>query len=342
MKVLVTGGAGFIGSNFIRYFLGAHADAEITNLDKLTYAGNPDNLAEAASHANYEFVLGDVCDTKLAEDLVKRGPDVVVHFAAESHVDRSIEDAQEFVRTNVQGTHTLIEAARRCRIERFVHISTDEVYGSLRPCESAGEHSPLHPSSPYAASKAAADMIVRSYWKTYGFPAIITRCSNNYGPNQFPEKLVPLMICNALETKTLPVFGDGLNERDWIYVEDHCRALDAVLYRGRPGEVYNIAGGNTVTNLEIVRHVLQIMGRPESLIEFVADRPGHDRRYALDTKKITTELGWSPSIGLEDGLRRTVNWYVQNPDWIRKARTGEYLKYYDKFYRQREQTLSDL
>ena len=342
MKVLVTGGAGFIGSNFIRYFLGAHPDAEMINLDKLTYAGNPDNLAEAASHANYDFVQGDVCDTKLVEDLLKRGFDAVVHFAAESHVDRSIEDAQEFVRTNVQGTHTLIEAARRCRIERFVHISTDEVYGGLRPGESAGEQSPLRPSSPYAASKAAADMIVRSYWKTYGFPAIITRCSNNYGPNQFPEKLVPLMICNALEGKTLPVFGDGLNERDWIYVEDHCRALDAVLYWGRPGEVYNIARGNIATNLEIVRHVLRIMGRPESLIEFVADRPGHDRRYALDTKKITADLGWSPSIGLEEGLRRTVNWYVQNPDWIRKARTGEYLKYYDKFYRQREQTLSDL
>ena len=342
MKVLVTGGAGFIGSNFIRYFLGAHPDAEMINLDKLTYAGNPDNLAEAASHANYDFVQGDVCDTKLVEDLLKRGFDAVVHFAAESHVDRSIEDAQEFVRTNVQGTHTLIEAARRCRIERFVHISTDEVYGGLRPGESAGEQSPLRPSSPYAASKAAADMIVRSYWKTYGFPAIITRCSNNYGPNQFPEKLVPLMICNALEGKTLPVFGDGLNERDWIYVEDHCRALDAVLYWGRPGEVYNIARGNIATNLEIVRHVLRIMGRPESLIEFVADRPGHDRRYALDTKKITADLGWSPSIGLEEGLRRTVKWYVQNPDWIRKARTGEYLKYYDKFYRQREQTLSDL
>ncbi len=342
MKVLVTGGAGFIGSNFIRYFLGAHPDAEIINLDKLTYAGNPDNLGALVSHVNYEFVLGDVCDTKLVEDLMQRDPDVVVHFAAESHVDRSIEDAQEFVRTNVQGTHTLVEAARRCRIERFVHISTDEVYGSLHLGESADEQSPLRPNSPYAASKAASDMIVRSYWMTYRFPAIITRCSNNYGPNQFPEKLVPLMICNALEGKTLPIFGDGLNERDWIYVEDHCRALDAVLYWGRPGEVYNIACENTVTNLEIVRHVLRIMGRPESLIEFVADRPGHDRRYALDTRRITADLGWSPSIGLEEGLGRTVNWYIQNPDWIRKARAGEYLKYYDKFYRQRERTLSDL
>jgi dTDP-glucose 4,6-dehydratase len=342
LKILVTGGAGFIGSNFIRYFLGAHPDVEIINLDKLTYAGNPDNLAEAASHRNYEFVLGDVCDTKLVEDLMRRGPDVVVHFAAESHVDRSIMDALEFVRTNVQGTHTLVEAARRCRIERFVHISTDEVYGSLLTGESAGEKSPLRPSSPYAASKAAADVIVLSYWKTYGFPAIITRCSNNYGPNQFPEKLIALMICNALEGKLLPVYGDGLNERDWIYVEDHCRALDAVLYRGRPGEVYNIASGNIVTNLEIVRHLLRIMDRPETLIEFVADRPGHDRRYCLDTQKITSGLGWRPSIGLAEGLRRTVKWYIQNPDWIRKARSGEYMKYYDKFYREREQTLSDL
>jgi dTDP-glucose 4,6-dehydratase len=342
LRVLVTGGAGFIGSNFIRYFLGAHPDAEIINLDKLTYAGNPENLTQVVSHANYEFVLGDVCDATLVVALMKRGPDAVVHFAAETHVDRSIEDAQEFIRTNVQGTHTLLEAARRCGITRFLHVSTDEVYGSLQPGESASEQSPYRPNSPYAASKAASDLIVRSYWKTYGFPAITTRCSNNYGPNQFPEKLVPLMISNALEGKKLPVYGDGLNERDWIYVEDHCRALDVILNGGRPGEVYNIGLGSPVSNLDIVRRLLQILGKPENLIEFVADRPGHDRRYALDTTKIAAELGWRPAIDLEEGLRRTVNWYVANPDWIRKVRSAEYLKYYDKFYRQREQTLSDL
>lgn len=340
MKILVTGGAGFIGSNFIRYFFGAHPDAEIINLDKLTYAGNPENLAEVASRPNYEFVLGDVCDAPLVENLMKRNPDVVVHFAAESHVDRSIESAQEFIRTNVQGTHTLLDSARHSGIRRFLHVSTDEVYGSLQPGESASEKSPLCPNSPYAASKAASDLIVRSYWKTYGFPAITTRCSNNYGPNQFPEKLIPLMIANALEGKKLPVFGNGLHERDWIFVEDHCRALDMVLQKGQPGEIYNIGYGIPVSNLEIIRRLLGIMEKPESLIEFVADRPGHDRRYALDTTKMSNELGWRSTIDLDEGLERTVKWYRSNSEWIRKARSGEYQKYYDKFYLQRDTTLS--
>ena len=342
MKVLVTGGAGFIGSNFVRYFLCAHPDAQIINLDKLTYAGNLENLAEVASHPNYEFVLGDVCDAELVGTLMRRSPDAVVHFAAESHVDRSIENAQEFIRTNVQGTHTLLEAARHCRIKRFLHVSTDEVYGSLQPGESASELSSYCPNSPYAASKAASDLIVRSYGKTYGFPAVTTRCSNNYGPNQFPEKLIPLIITNALEGKKLPVYGDGLNQRDWIYVEDHCRALDAVLHSGRPGEVYNIGYGSPISNLEIIRGLLRILGKSEGLIEFVADRPGHDRRYALDTTKIFTELGWRATVDVEDGLQRTVQWYLAHSDWVQKTRSGEYQKYYDKFYQQRNQTLSRL
>lgn len=340
MKVLVTGGAGFIGSNFVRYFLGAHPDAQIINLDKLTYAGNLDNLTEVASSPNYEFILGDVCDAELVKTLMERSPDAVVHFAAESHVDRSIENAQEFIRTNVQGTHTLLEAARQCRIKRFLQVSTDEVYGSMQPGESASELSAYRPNSPYAASKAASDLIVRSYCKTFGFPAVTTRCSNNYGPNQFPEKLMPLMIANALEEKKLPVYGDGLNQRDWIYVEDHCRALDTVLHSGRPGEVYNIGYGRPLSNLEIIRSLLRILGKSEVLIEFVADRPGHDRRYALDTTKISTELGWHAKVDVEEGLQRTVQWYVAHSDWVQKTRSGEYQKYYDKFYQQRNKTLS--
>lgn len=343
MKVLITGGAGFIGSNFVRYFFRAHSGAEIINLDKLTYAGNPENLSDVSSYPNYKFVLGDVCDTTLVEKLlVKLAPDAIIHFAAESHVDRSIENANEFIRTNVQGTHTLLEAARRCRIKRFLHVSTDEVYGSLAPGECASERSAYRPNSPYAASKAASDLIVRSYWKTYGFSVMITRCSNNYGPNQYPEKLIPLIITNALEGKKLPVYGDGLNERDWIYVEDHCCALDEVLHRGRPGEIYNIGYGNPVSNLNIVRGLLRILGKPEDLIEFVADRPGHDRRYALDTTKISTELGWHPTVGIDEGLERTAKWYLSNSDWVQKTRSGEYKRYYDKFYQQRDETLSQL
>ena len=342
MKILVTGGAGFIGSNFVRYFLRAHPESAVLNLDKLTYAGNLDNLAEVESQANYQFVRGDIGDTSLVESLLDQQVAAIIHFAAESHVDRSIADARDFVRTNVLGTYSLLEAARRKRIPRFVHVSTDEVYGSLATGQSADEQAPLKPNSPYAASKAGSDLLVRSFWKTYGFPAVITRSSNNYGPYQFPEKLIPLMITNALEGKRLPIYGDGLNERDWIFVEDHCRALDRILEAGQPGEIYNIGCGRPVTNLEIVRRLLRIMGRPEDLIEFVEDRPGHDRRYALDTNKIHGELGWEPAVGLEEGLARTVEWYRTHPGWVEKAKSGEYRAYYEKFYENRRASLGSL
>jgi dTDP-glucose 4,6-dehydratase len=342
VKILVTGGAGFIGSNFVRYFLRAHPESAVLNLDKLTYAGNLDNLAEVESQANYQFVRGDIGDTSLVESLLDQQVAAIIHFAAESHVDRSIADARDFVRTNVLGTYSLLEAARRKRIPRFVHVSTDEVYGSVGPGELADEQAPLRPNSPYAASKAAADLLVRSFWQTYQFPAIITRSSNNYGPNQFPEKLIPLMITNALEGKKLPLYGDGLNERDWIFVEDHCRALDRILEAGQPGEIYNIGFGRPVTNLEIVRRLLRIMGRPEDLIEFVEDRPGHDRRYALDTSRIRCELGWEPAMGLEEGLVRTVEWYRTHPGWVEKTKSGEYRAYYEKFYENRRASLASL
>lgn len=342
LKLLVTGGAGFIGSNFIRYFLKTHPDCGLLNLDKLTYAGNLDNLSEVESHPNYRFVKGDICDAELVESLLDQQVDAAVHFAAESHVDRSIADAREFIRTNVQGTYTLLEAARRKRLPRFLHVSTDEVYGSLPPEEKAHEQAPLRPNSPYAASKAASDLLVRSFWQTYKFPAIITRSSNNYGPCQFPEKLIPLMITNALEGKKLPVYGDGLNERDWVHVEDHCRALDRVLHAGGIGETYNIGSGEPVTNLDIVRRLLRILNQPEDLMEFVLDRPGHDRRYALDTSKIRQELGWEPSISLEAGLARTVEWYRAHPDWVKKTKSGEYRAYYEKFYVNRRTSLAQL
>ena len=342
MKILVTGGAGFIGSNFVRYFLRAHPESAVLNLDKLTYAGNLDNLAEVEAQANYQFVRGDIGDTALVESLLDQQVAAIMHFAAESHVDRSIADARDFVRTNVLGTYSLLEAARRKRIPRFVHVSTDEVYGSLGPGEVAEERAPLKPNSPYAASKAAADLLVRSFWQTYRFPVIITRSSNNYGPNQFPEKLVPLMITNALEGKRLPIYGDGLNERDWIFVEDHCCALDRILEAGQPGEIYNIGSGRPVTNLEIVRRLLRIMGRPEDLIEFVEDRPGHDRRYALDTSKIRGDLGWEPAVGLDAGLTQTVHWYCTHPAWVEKAKSGEYRAYYEKFYENRRASLGSL
>jgi len=342
LRVLVTGGAGFIGSNFIRYFLRAHPDYRLTNLDKLTYAGNLENLAEIESNANYRFQKGDICDRGLVEGLLREPTDAVVHFAAESHVDRSIADARAFIETNVAGTYTLLDGARRAKIPRFLHVSTDEVYGSMKPGEMASEDSQLAPNSPYAASKASSDLLVRSFWHTHGFPAVITRASNNYGPNQFPEKLIPLMITNALEGKKLPVYGDGLNERDWLYVDDHCRALDRVLHSGRPGEVYNIGCGEPLTNLEIIRSLLRILGKPEDLIEFVPDRPGHDRRYALATGKIFRELSWKAEIGLEEGLRRTVEWYRSNPDWVRKAKSGEYRAYYEKFYENRRASLAQI
>jgi len=320
-NLLVTGGAGFIGSNFIRRYLERHPSARVINLDKLTYAGNLENLSEVESRPQYKFVQGDICDERLVSGALDASVDAVVHFAAESHVDRSIADAREFIHTNVQGTLTLLEVARQKKIQRFLHVSTDEVYGSMREGERATEDFPMAPNSPYAASKAASDLLVRSYVRTHGFPALITRASNNYGPNQFPEKLIPLMLSQALEGKKLPVYGDGLNERDWIYVEDHCAAIETVLRNGRLGEIYNIGYGMPVSNLEIVRKMLNRLGKPENLIEFVKDRPGHDRRYALDTAKIQTELGWKPAVTLDDGLARTVAWYESHPAWIANAKS---------------------
>lgn len=342
MKLLVTGGAGFIGSNFIRLFFAEHPDAEIFNFDKLTYAGNLANLADIESQPNYRFVRGDICDAAAVDEIFADSFDAVVHFAAESHVDRSIAGAREFVRTNVEGTLVLLEASRKRKIPRFVHVSTDEVYGSMSPKQMAGEDSPLAPNSPYAASKAAADLLVRSYVHTHHFPAIITRSTNNYGPYQFPEKLIPLMISNALEGKKLPVYGDGLNERDWIFVEDHCRAIDAVLQKGKIGEIYNIGSGRPVPNIGIVRSLLKLLDKPEGLIEFVQDRPGHDRRYALDDSKIRRELGWAPVADLDNGLKHTVEWYRSHMDWVHQAKSGEYQQYYEKFYVNRRATLAEL
>jgi len=342
LRLLVTGGAGFIGSNFIRYFLATCSDGAVLNLDDLTYAANLANLREVESLPNYQFVRGDIGDAELVRGVLDQRVDAVVHFAAESHVDRSIADAGRFVESNIVGTYTLLEAARRKGVGRFLHVSTDEVYGSLGPAEEADERAPLQPNSPYAASKAASDLLVRSFWQTHRFPAIITRCSNNYGPYQFPEKLIPLMITHALEGKKLPLYGDGLNERDWIFVEDHCRALDRVLRDGRCGEVYNIGSGSPITNLEIVRRLLRILGGSEDQIEYVMDRPGHDRRYALDSRKVRQELNWEPSVGLEQGLERTVAWYRSHSDWVAKAKSGEYRTYYEKFYQNRRASLSQL
>lgn len=342
MRILVTGGAGFIGSNFIRYFLRTYPESSVINLDKLTYAGNLDNLSDVRSHPGYEFIRGDICDADCVRDILDQQVDSVVHFAAESHVDRSIADAREFIRTNVQGTYTMLEAARRARVPLFLHVSTDEVYGTLQPGEYADEQSPLQPNSPYAATKAASDLLVRSFWQTHHFPVVLTRSSNNYGPCQFPEKLIPLLITNALEGKSLPVYGDGLNERDWVFVEDHCRALDRVLHSGRPGETYNIGFGQPVTNLNVVRGLLRILDKSEDQIKFVEDRPGHDRRYALDTSKIRRELDWKPTVAFEEGLARTVEWYRGHADWVQKTKSGEYRDYYERFYENRRSSLAQL
>ena len=340
LKVLVTGGAGFIGSNFIRHLLRTYPGYTVVNLDKLTYAGNLANLADVDSNPNYRFQKGDICDPGHAEAALRDGVDAVVHFAAESHVDRSIADARVFVETNIQGTYTLLDLARRTGVSRFVHVSTDEVYGSLAPDQVADEAWPLAPNSPYAASKAAADLLARSFWHTYSFPVIITRSSNNYGPHQFPEKLIPLMITHALEGNKLPVYGDGMNERDWIFVEDNCRALDRVLHAGRPGETYNVGSGEPVSNLALIRSLLRILGGSGVQIEFVADRPGHDRRYALDAGKVARALGWKPEVSLEKGLTRTVEWYRTHPEWVQNALSGEYRDYYEKFYVHRRASLA--
>ncbi|HHW58008.1 MAG TPA: dTDP-glucose 4,6-dehydratase [Clostridia bacterium] len=347
--ILVTGGAGFIGSNFIKYMLSKYKDYKIINLDKLTYAGNLENLKDVEDNPNYTFIKGDICDKELVEEIFSQDIDYVVNFAAESHVDRSIMDPEIFVKTNVLGTVTLLNAAKKAweqgdgfkEGKKFLQVSTDEVYGSLGETGYFTETTPLDPHSPYSSSKAAADLIVKAYYDTYKMPVNITRCSNNYGPYQFPEKLIPLMINNCLNKKPLPVYGDGLNVRDWLYVEDHCKAIDLVLHKGRIGEVYNIGGNNEKTNIEIVKLIVSYIHDnvdptvDESLITYVADRKGHDRRYAIDATKIKEELGWYPETKFEDGIKKTIEWYLQNREWLKNVTSGEYQKYYEKMYSNR-------
>jgi len=335
-SLLVTGGAGFIGSNFVRYYLDEHAGTRVVNFDKLTYAGNLENLREIEENPRYAFVRGDICDREAVSAAMKNHDiDAVVHFAAESHVDRSIQGAAVFVATNVLGTQVMLDAARAQGVTRFLHVSTDEVYGSLGAAGTFAESTPLHPNSPYAASKASSDLLVLAAAHTFGFPALVTRCSNNYGPYQFPEKLIPLMIANATDGKPLPVYGQGLNVRDWLYVRDHCTALDAVLERGKAGEIYNIGGNNEWRNIDIVRLLLKQLGKPESLITFVKDRPGHDLRYAIDAAKIMNELSWKPSVTFEEGLAETVKWYRTHEEWWRRITSGAYREYYREMYENR-------
>jgi dTDP-glucose 4,6-dehydratase len=338
MKILVTGGAGFIGSNFIRIALASGKGYSIVNFDKLTYAGNLANLESIADNPLYSFVKGDICDTAAVEAAMQ-GCDAVVHFAAESHVDRSIYEPAASIETNVKGTFILLQVARKQNISRFLHISTDEVYGDIEPGKFADENSPIQPSSPYSSSKASSDLLVKSYVRTYGFPALITRSSNNYGPYQFPEKFLPLMITNALDNKALPIYGDGKQERDWLHVEDNCKGVLAVLERGRIGEVYNLGGSDIVENLTIARQLLRLIGKPETLLSYVKDRPGHDRRYALKCDKAERELGWKPQITLEDGFRQTIDWYRTNTAWMAGVRGGDYLNYYQKYYENRDSSL---
>jgi len=339
VKLLVTGGAGFIGSNFIRHLLKTPSDAQVVNFDKLTYAGNPENLLDCAENPRYRFVLGDICDRHGVEHLFADTFDAVVHFAAETHVDRSIEDASPFLQSNVFGTHCLLEAARHYPRLRFIHISTDEVYGSATAGTAFTEHSLLDPRSPYAASKASAEHFVTAYANTYGLSAVILRCTNNFGPFQFPEKLIPLMIANASENKPLPVYGDGMQERDWLFVEDFCLAISLALDKAVPGSLYNVSAGTPQPNLNIVRTILEHLGKPESLIQHVQDRPGHDRRYALDSSKIRRELGWAPAVGFEEGIRKTIEWYQGNREWLDHTRSGEYRNYYDRHYTRRSEML---
>ncbi len=335
MKLLVTGGCGFIGSNFILGLLETDPYVSIINVDLLTYAGNLENLQDAAIYKDrYSFFKLDIADySSMADLLDQERPDVIVNFAAESHVDRSILDSSSFVRTNVQGTHTLLELTRTKGVGRFVQVSTDEVYGSLRADDKPfTEKHNIAPNSPYAASKASADLFVRSYSKTHGLDTVITRCSNNYGPYQFPEKLIPLMITNAYNDQELPVYGDGSNVRDWIHVKDHCSAVTLILKSGKAGEVYNIGAGHEARNMDIVQSIVRMLGKPESLIKFVKDRPGHDKRYAMDSSKLEHDLGWKPEISFEEGLRSTIAWYLEHEQWWRRIKSGEYLDYYDKWY----------
>jgi dTDP-glucose 4,6-dehydratase len=340
VKIFVTGGAGFIGSNFIQHILGISRSYVVTNYDKLTYAGNLRNLETVAKNLSYKFVKGDICDA-VALEAAMRGCDVVVHFAAESHVDRSIYEPATAIETNVTGTFYLLQVARKIGVQRFVHISTDEVYGDLTPGTFADEQSPLEPSSPYSSSKAASDLLVRSYVRTYGLPALITRSSNNYGPYQFPEKFLPLMITNALDEKPLPIYGDGKQLRNWLHVQDNCRGILSVLEHGRVGEVYNIGSLEVEENLTMARRLLRTIDKPETLLSYVKDRPGHDRRYALNCKKIENELGWKPLISLDEGLRQTIDWYKSNADWLRGVKNGEYRSYYEKYYKNRDSSLRE-
>jgi len=329
MKLLVTGGAGFIGSNFIRHILNKYPDYHITNLDKLTYAGNLDNLKDIDGRANYQFFKGDICDPKVVSEAV-HGMDAIVNFAAETHVDRSILEPGSFIQTDVYGTYVLLEAVKAHGIQRYIQISTDEVYGSIGQ-GSFTEASPVMPSSPYSASKAGSDMLVHSYWKTFHLPVIITRSSNNYGPYQYPEKLIPLFITNALEDKPLPLYGDGLNVRDWIYVTDNCAAVDLVLHRGQEGEIYNIGGGNERTNVEITEIILRELGKPKDLIKRVKDRAGHDRRYSIDSSRVVS-MGFEPQYGFEEAMQNTVRWYRENEWWWKKVKSEDFKKFYKKAY----------
>ena len=339
MKLLITGGAGFIGSNFIFYMLEKHPEHQLICLDKLTYAGNLETLAPIMENPCFRFVRGDIADRKAMNALFEaEKPDVVVNFAAESHVDRSIETPSVFLETNVMGTQVLLDACREYGIQRFHQVSTDEVYGDL-PLDKPGlfftEQTPLHTSSPYSASKAAADLLCNAYYRTYGLPITVSRCSNNYGPYQFPEKLIPLMIANALADKPLPVYGEGLNVRDWLYVEDHCAAIGLILEQGKPGQVYNIGGHNEKRNIDIVRIILSALGKPESLITYVTDRKGHDMRYAIDPAFIHQELGWLPETKFEDGIQKTIHWYLGNRNWWENIINGEYQSYYERMYGNR-------
>ena len=335
-NILVTGGAGFIGSNFVRMVLSEHPDCLVVNLDKLTYAGNIENLADVLNHDRHKFVHGDICDGPLVDKVIdEHRIDAIINFAAESHVDRSIVGPKIFIETNITGTLTLLQAARDKKVERFIQVSTDEVYGSLGPQGQFTEQSPLSPNSPYSASKAAADLLVGAFGRTWGLRYNITRCSNNYGPYQFPEKLIPLMINNALHDKELPVYGDGLYVRDWLYVYDHCTAIWRVLEKAPPGENYNIGGCNEKANLEVIEIILTRLHKPKTLIRHVKDRPGHDRRYAIDAGKIIHELGWRPSVTFEEGIARTIDWYLDNQEWLAHVISGDYQKYYEAMYGNR-------
>ena len=330
-RVLVAGGSGFIGSNFIRHVLSV-AKVDILNLDALTYAGNPRNLEDVDQNPRYRFVHGSITDKALVSSLLSEGVDSIINFAAETHVDRSIQDSSPFVQTNIVGTQVLLDCARQAKIGRYLQVSTDEVYGSLGPTDAFRETTPLAPNSPYAASKAASDLLVRSYIHTFQFPAMISRCSNNYGPYQFPEKVIPLFISRLMKNETVPVYGDGLQIRDWLHVTDHCSALWRILEKGRVGEVYNIGGRTEKTNLELTQVLLKLLDKPTTLIQHVKDRPGHDRRYAIDCTKIENELGWTPQVKFEQGIADTINWYKTNTNWIASIQSGEYLKYFAKQY----------